>query len=91
MDTAGLAEQYVRDWVGKCYCGDIPDEVPHELDKAGVAPSYKAIAIAILKNDMGLSSLGFSRPTSVWYSVLKGIELAGECEPDPQMVLRFPT
>lgn len=37
------------------------------------APSYKAIALAILKNDM--TDLGFTPPVSAWYSELKRIEI----------------
>jgi predicted phosphoadenosine phosphosulfate sulfurtransferase len=44
--------------------------------KLGLAPSYKAIAIALLKNDMGLHSLGFSPIKSEWYSAIKRIEIA---------------
>lgn len=41
-----------------------------------LAPSYKAIAFAILKNDHSFSTLGFSPPQSEWYGHLKRIELA---------------
>jgi predicted phosphoadenosine phosphosulfate sulfurtransferase len=37
------------------------------------APSYKAIALAILKNDM--TDLGFSPPFSAWYFELKRVEI----------------
>lgn len=67
--------KYVGDWRSKGYVNDIPDEVPHELMKAGVAPSYKAIAIALLQNDMHLTSLGFSAPKSKWYSAFKRVEI----------------
>jgi predicted phosphoadenosine phosphosulfate sulfurtransferase len=35
------------------------------------APSYKAIAIAILKNDHACHSLGFQAPISHWYYYFK--------------------
>jgi predicted phosphoadenosine phosphosulfate sulfurtransferase len=38
--------------------------VPKKLHDAGKAPSYKAIAIAILKNDLHLYSLGFRKRDS---------------------------
>ena len=41
----------------------------------GLAPSYKAIAIALMKNDMNLLSLGFSSEPSAWYGFLKRDEL----------------
>ena len=36
-----------------------------------LAPSYKAIAIAILKNDVSGESLGFTAKRSDWYYHLK--------------------
>jgi predicted phosphoadenosine phosphosulfate sulfurtransferase len=41
-------------------------------------PSYKAIAIAILKNDTPLISLGFSGKSTPIYGVLKRIQLEKE-------------
>jgi predicted phosphoadenosine phosphosulfate sulfurtransferase len=35
------------------------------------APSYKAIAMAILKNDLQLKTLGFSGMHTDWYFMLK--------------------
>lgn len=51
---------YVTMWENRCYKDGIPDEVPIGLIGKGRAPSYKEIAIAILKNDHHLKSLGFS-------------------------------
>jgi predicted phosphoadenosine phosphosulfate sulfurtransferase len=47
-------------WENRCYSSGIPDEVPKKLYDSGRAPSYKAIAVAILKNDLKLRSLGFT-------------------------------
>jgi predicted phosphoadenosine phosphosulfate sulfurtransferase len=58
------------------YAEDIPDEVPNELMRLGLAPSYRAIALAILQNDLRFYSLGFSPTASPWYSALKRIEIA---------------
>jgi len=44
--------------------------------RSGRVPSYKAIGLAILKNDLALQSLGFSGENSEWYSILKKIEIA---------------
>ena len=55
---------YVTKWKAKGYLSDIPDEVPRLLEQSGRAPSYKAIAIAILKNDFSFQSIGFSRKES---------------------------
>lgn len=66
---------YIREWKTKGYPVDIPDDVPKELMRLRLAPSYKAICLAILNNDLHFKSLGFSAPTSEWYSVLKSIEI----------------
>lgn len=51
----------------------IPDELPGSLQD--LAPAYKFICAAILKNDLHLSSLGYSKPKSEYYSLLKKIEI----------------
>ncbi len=58
-------------WERRCYSKGIPDEAPKEIDDK--VPSYRKIAIAILKND--LSVLGVQPPKSDYYSILKCIEL----------------
>ena len=67
--------KYISDWEGRGYPEGIPDEVPERLMALNLAPSYKAICFAILKNDVSLKSLGFSPPASKYYYALKGIEL----------------
>lgn len=57
------------------YSNGIPDEVPSRLMELRKAPSYKAICIAILKNDITLKSLGFQPKISKYYHILKSIEL----------------
>ena len=65
--------EYVQGWEQKCYKDGIPDEAPIELgDKV---PSYKRICIAILKNDINLTSLGYTPKISKYYSILKRIEI----------------
>lgn len=51
--------QYVSAWRKRCYSNDIPDEVQRKVEASGRAPSYRAIAIAILRNDLMLKALGF--------------------------------
>ena len=66
-------QEYIETWRGRCYFDDIPDESPSEiLEKV---PSYKRIALAILKNDYPLKSLGFTPKKSKYYSILKKIEI----------------
>ena len=67
--------EYIQKWRAKGYPVDIPDVVPNELMKLGLAPSYKAICIAILNNDHSMRSLGMDCRKSEWYNVLKKIEL----------------
>lgn len=61
-------------WKARGYSDDIPDEVPAVLMAEGLAPSYKAIAIALLRNEPALESLGFSAPRSQFYDMLKRLE-----------------
>jgi predicted phosphoadenosine phosphosulfate sulfurtransferase len=75
MSTIEKVLKYISEWKKKGYNDDIPDEVPDVLMKSNLAPSYKAIALAILQNDLHLTSLGFSAPKSEWYSILKRIEI----------------
>ncbi len=67
--------QYTETWESRGYPDGIPDEVPQALADELLAPSWKAIAVALLKNDAGLLSLGFSAPVSRYYMALKSIEL----------------
>lgn len=67
--------QYIQTWMEQGYPDGIPDEVPMVLMRLGLAPSYKAICFALLKNDLTLKSLGFTAPVSRFYSELKRIEI----------------
>jgi len=49
----------VETWKNRCYYDDIPDEIPKKLAASNRAPSYKAIAICILRSDLLLNGLGF--------------------------------
>jgi predicted phosphoadenosine phosphosulfate sulfurtransferase len=70
-----LVRQYVDYWTRNCYLNGIPDEVPDCLLKTGHVPSWKLIALCLLRNDMNLTGLGFTPQISRWYVVLKQIEL----------------
>jgi hypothetical protein len=69
-------EWYVSHWMLRGYQRDIPEDVPQEVTRKQYAPSWKAIAVAILSNDVALQSLGFSGPSSAYYSFFKQIELS---------------
>jgi len=81
VSSTTAALNYVELWKHRDYFDDIPDEVPDLIMHAGLAPSYKAIAIALLKNDTRLASLGMGAFTSKWYSPLKAIELGVKKSP----------
>ena len=74
--TASRIDDYIATWKERGYEDGIPDEVPDGLMRELIAPSYKAICFALLKNDLRLRTLGFPTPTSGWYSAFKQIELA---------------
>ncbi len=76
MKIKKLVREYIEKWKTQGYHEDIPDEVPLVLMQERLAPSYKAIALAILRNDHNLTTLGFSAPKSDWYSAIKRIEIA---------------
>jgi predicted phosphoadenosine phosphosulfate sulfurtransferase len=68
--------QYIEQWKQRGYPCDISDEAPAALERGLLAPSYRQIAHAILKNDHGLQTLGYAAPESRWYTELKRIEIS---------------
>ncbi|MGL4338306.1 MAG: DUF3440 domain-containing protein [Turicibacter sp.] len=66
---------YIKTWESKGYSNGIPDAAPLRLEQLNKVPSYRKICIAILKNDVCLTSLGFSKPKCELYSELKRIEI----------------
>jgi len=66
-------ENYIKIWESRCYPDGLPDEAPKEI--FDMVPSYKRIAIAILRNDPSLKYLGFTPPKSAVYNELKRIEI----------------
>lgn len=68
--------EYIRKWEGRGYTDGIPDEADARLEEMVKAPSYRAICMAILRNDAQLVSLGYNRPKSYYYMELKRIEIA---------------
>lgn len=86
--------QYVETWEGRGYATGIPDEADFVLESLNKVPSYRAICRAIMKNDVGLLSLGYARQPCEAYMMLKRIELIerGVIQPryDPvQLVFPF--
>ena len=64
-------EAYVSTWENRCYENGIPDEVSSTLERSHRVPSYRALAIALLKNDLKLASLGFTGKHSKWADTLR--------------------
>lgn len=79
-------DEYIAKWRQRGYPDDIPDEVPNALMAEQLAPSYKAIAICILRADMAMTGLGFTATPSPWYAELKRVELSNR----PGGQLRLP-
>jgi len=61
----------VKVWEERCYSDGIPDEVSDNLMESMRVPSYKAIAVCILNNDLSLYGLGFAPHVSHWYKTVK--------------------
>ena len=68
-------KDYLSKWKKQGYENGIPDEVPSILQQYNLAPSYKAICFAILKNDLAFISLGYSKPYSEIYNSIKKAEI----------------
>lgn len=81
--------QWVRKWESRGYADGIPDEAHIHLEAAGRVPSYRLICIALMKNDVALETLGYSRPMCSAYMEIKRIELTlrGKITQSPQMDL----
>jgi predicted phosphoadenosine phosphosulfate sulfurtransferase len=73
--TTQRVKEYESLWQSRCYKDGIPDCCPDKLAKSRKVPSYKAVALAILNNDLQLLSLGFAPKESKWFSTLKKIEI----------------
>lgn len=54
----------MKKWEARCYENGIPDSVPDAVNASGRVPSYKAVAMAILRGDLNFYSLGFARKES---------------------------
>lgn len=75
MGAKAKIQEYIFKWENKGYESGIPDEAPVELEKRGLAPSYRMICIAIMKNPNNLESLGFGREKCKVYQEIKRQEI----------------
>lgn len=58
---------FIKWWKKRGYPDDIPDEAPQQLENKGLAPSYRRICKALLRNDYWCKGLKFSQPKSDAY------------------------
>lgn len=66
---------YINKWEGQGYPAGIPDEADPKLEALNKAPSYRHICKAILKNDIALTTLGYTRPDCTAYGAIKRLEI----------------
>jgi hypothetical protein len=67
-----VAQKLISEWG---YEGGIPDEAPLELERIGIAPSYRQICVALMKNPNNLESLGYQREKCRIYQEIKREEI----------------
>jgi len=87
IGTIARVQTYIQTWERCGYADGISDEVPGELARKLLAPSYRAICCALLKNDLPLKSLGFVPRQSKYYGILKRMEI--EARPSETIQLRL--
>lgn len=66
---------YIRRWESRGYPEGIPDEACPHLEARNKAPSYRLICRAILRNDLALQTLGYSKQKTDSYMAYKRIEI----------------
>jgi predicted phosphoadenosine phosphosulfate sulfurtransferase len=67
--------KYIKTWELRGYSNGIPEEADHNLELLCKAPSYRHICRAILRNDIALTSLGFSKTKTPSYMAIKKLEI----------------
>ena len=60
--TTDKINNYIQVWESRCYSEGLPDEIPALLAATLRVPSYKAIAVAILRNNV--NEVGYSVGTT---------------------------
>lgn len=67
--------RYIQTWMQRGYPDGIPDEVDTVLENMNKVPSFRLICRAIMKNDVALLTLGYTREPCDAYTLLKREEL----------------
>lgn len=60
-------KSWIKNWQGRGYKLDIPDEAPHELENKYWAPSWRRLCKVLLRNDWWCKGLGLTQPRSEAY------------------------
>jgi predicted phosphoadenosine phosphosulfate sulfurtransferase len=84
--TTERVKAFVKMWESRCYSNGIPEELPQLLAATNRAPCWKAIATAILRNDLKLRALGFTEE-SYNPEMIRRIEKENETK-DPDLFSR---
>ena len=74
-------QEYIEVWMTRGYPTGIPDEADPVLENLNKVPSYRIICKAIMKNDVALLTLGYTRQPCEIYNSLKREELIARGEP----------
>jgi predicted phosphoadenosine phosphosulfate sulfurtransferase len=73
---------FIKWWKKRGYPVDIPDESPPQLESKGLAPSYRRICKALLRNDYWCKGLKFSQPKSDVYKAFVKEKKAAKLKPE---------
>ena len=63
----GKFRVFIKWWLARGYADGIPEEAPPELEAKKLAPSWRRMCKAMLRNDHWCKGLGFSQPKSKVY------------------------
>lgn len=80
---------YIRKWESQGYPEGMPDEAPHRLEEINRVGTYRLLCVALMKNDVTLKTLGYSRPTCSLYMQFKRIELQAKGRIDSAQPLQI--
>jgi predicted phosphoadenosine phosphosulfate sulfurtransferase len=78
INTVTRVNHYVGVWESRCYSDGRPDEIEVKLMRSMRAPCYKALALAILKNDGLLTSCGYKKIKSQYEDALRNAKIKRE-------------
>lgn len=80
---------YIKTWEQRGYSDGIPDEAPARLEQLNKVGSYRMICMAIMKNDVCLETLGFSKTKSNVYHEIKRSDLISRGKLSNQLKINF--